>query len=257
MKRLNNVKCFLLDMDGTVYLSGEVIEGAREAVERMRRRGRVVFLTNNTSVSRADYVLKLSRMGFDAEPEDVYTAGNATADYLKEYHGGKKVFLLGTDSLRAEFGGAGIPLCADNPDLVVIGFDTSLTYKNLTAACDFIREGVPYLLTHPDINCPKKDGYMPDVGSFAALIKTSTAREPFIICGKPHKPIADGVKKLTGFLPYETAMVGDRLATDMAFAKNNGFISVLVLTGATSKSDLKQSGASVDVVLDSVAFWDI
>ncbi len=253
---LSAIKCFLLDMDGTLHVSGTLIDGAADAVERMRRQARVIFLTNNTSLSRLDYVHKLCNMGINADEGDIYTAGNATADYLNKNHSGKKIFLLGTPSLYAEFEKSGIKLTQTCPDIVVIGYDTSLTYENLCKACSFIRSGVPYLLTHPDINCPAKNGYVPDVGSFHALISLSTGKEPFIVCGKPNVPIGEGIKGLTGCENSQIAMVGDRLSTDIRFSLNNSFVPVLVLTGESTEADLAKSGLKGVKVLNSVADWD-
>lgn len=190
-ENLENIKCYLLDMDGTIYLSGKPIDGAIEAVERMRRNARVIFLTNNTSSGHADYVNKLNKIGFKVRSEDIYTAGDATIDYLAVNYFRKKIFLLGTNSLREQFNESKIILDDKNPDLVVIGFDTSLTYANLEKACTFIRTGTPYILTHPDLNCPTSTGYIPDVGSFAALIEASTEIKPIEICGKPYAPTSD------------------------------------------------------------------
>lgn len=255
---LKNIKCFLLDMDGTVYLSGVPIDGAVDAVERMKKQGRVIFLTNNTSVSRNDYVEKIKKMGIFVTENDIYTAGNATIDYINKHHYNKKIFLLGTDKLRAEFSGSGINITDKNPDIVVIGFDTDLTYANLSKACAFIRGGVPYLLTHHDINCPVKNGYIPDVGSINALIEKSTDKKPFIVCGKPNSPIGDGIKLMTGYKNDEIAMIGDRLSTDMLFAVHNNFLPVLVLSGEARQADLENSNLKnkVNIVLNSIADWD-
>ncbi len=253
---LTQVKCFLLDMDGTIHISGTAIDGAVDAIERMRQSARVLFVTNNTSIGRIDYVQKLAKMGIVACEDDIYTASNATTDYLFAIGQTKKIFLLGTKKLYDEFIKVGIEVVRENPSLVVIGFDTDLTYENLSLACKFIREGVPFIATHPDINCPVKDGYIPDVGSFLALIKSSTNKEPKAICGKPFTPIGDGIKLRTGVEPHLTAMVGDRLATDMVFAKNNNYVSVLTLTGEATQDDLKQSGMTVDFCIDTIANWD-
>lgn len=252
MKNLSEIKCFLLDMDGTVYLGGKLINGAKEAVARMRAAGRVLFVTNNTSVSRDDYVSKLRFMGIGAEREDIYTAGDATIAWLKRERIGK-VFLLGTDRLRDEFVQSGIELTETDPEMVVVGFDTGLTYVNLSKTCKFIREGVRFIATHPDFNCPVRDGYIPDVGSFLALVEASTGRRPELICGKPYEEMGRGVRERTGIPPERTAMVGDRLMTDMRFAAANGFASVLVLSGETTAEAAAQSGMALDCVYNSIA----
>lgn len=256
MDELKKIKCFLLDMDGTVYLGKRLILGAAKAIERMRiLNKKVLFLTNNTSKSRNDYVIKLNNMGIFVTKEDIYTAGNATIDWLETYNKGAKVFLLGTDNLKKEFIDGGIIL-SDAPDIVVVGFDTGLTYENLSKVCKYVREGVRLVATHPDFNCPVEGGFIPDVGSFLALIKASCGVDPEIICGKPNLPIGEGIKKLVGFEGKDIAMVGDRLMTDMQFAINNGFTSALVLSGEATEQDLANSGMTVDIVLKSIADWD-
>ncbi len=250
MKRF---KQYLLDMDGTIYLGGRAIDGAAEAVEKMRRNGKVFFLTNNTSASRDFYVQKLHALGFTATKEEIFTAGNAAAVYIKNHYADAKVFLLGTPSLCREFEEYGITLEEESPDLAVVGFDTTLTYGKLAKLCGFIRRGIPYIATHPDINCPTADGYIPDVGSITALIEASTGRKPDCVCGKPNAVMARAVEALTGAKGKDVAMIGDRLYTDMRFAADNGFYSVLVLSGEATKADLDASGIKVDRVVRSVA----
>lgn len=254
---MRDFKCYLLDMDGTLYLGGKLIEGAKQAVQQMRQRGQVLFLTNNTSTSRKSYALRLSALGISATKEDVYTAGNATADYINANHKGKRVYLLGTDVLKEEFAESGINLVENAPEMVVVGFDTTLTYEKLSKTCAFIREGVPYIATHPDLNCPVLNGYIPDVGSFIALLEASTGNKPQLICGKPHEEMARGVSRLTGALGKDIVMVGDRLYTDMRFAVTNGFYSALVLSGEATRGDLESSGIQADAVMNSIAdFFD-
>ncbi len=256
--KLKKVKCFLLDMDGTIYLENEVFEGAIEAVERMRKQARVLFLTNNCSSSRADYENKLNRLGFNVTKDDIFTAGNATAEYLNHDYAGKRVFLFGTPSLFEEFREAGINVVEENPDLVVLSFDIYFDYPRLEKLCRFIREGVPYIATHPDINCPTSYGYKPDVGSFIALVEKSTGVSPLTVCGKPNRPIGESIERLLGLKSNEIAMFGDRLATDIRFAINNGFVSTFVLTGEGTIDEAKKLGIydQIEVVLESIASWD-
>lgn len=250
--KLKNANCFLLDLDGTVYLGGKLIDGAIDAVEELRRKKcRVIFLTNNSSRSKSDYVEKLRRLGLNPGPEDVYTAGSATADYLA-LRGVKECYLLGTEALKKEFADVGVEH-RENAVAVVVGFDTSLTYAKLDRACSLIRGGAFYVATHPDLNCPTDKGYMPDVGSFIALIKASTGRMPDVICGKPHAPMAQSVLNLTACGPRGAVMVGDRLYTDMAFGLENGMQTVLVLSGETTRDDYERSNMKVTAVVDSIA----
>ena len=253
---LKNVKCFLLDMDGTVYLDGVPLEGAIEAVERMKKQARVIFLTNNSSQAKLDYVEKLNKIGFNVTEENVFTSGNATIEFLHTFYKDKKIFLFGNDKLVKEFNDGGIILEKENPDLIVVGFHTKFTYDELEQMCDLIREGVPYICTHPDINCPTAKGFKPDVGAFIALIEKSTGVSPLLVCGKPNRPIGDSVKRMLGLEGKEIAMVGDRLCTDIQFGINNGFVSVLVLSGEAKIEDLEEFNQPIDVILPSIAKWD-
>ena len=254
--KIEQVKCFLLDMDGTVYLDDVLIEGALDAVKRMNDRCRAMFLTNNSSASRSDYVTRLKRLGFDVTEDDIFTSGNATVEYLQTHYAGKRIYLFGNEKLHKEFIASGITPVKENPDLIVLAFHTTFDYDELTELCDLIREGVPYIATHPDINCPTARGFKPDVGSFIALIEKSTGVSPILVCGKPFRPIGESIERLLGLAPHEIAMVGDRLSTDMQFAINNGFVSIFVLSGEGTMEELAKTGQKIDVILPSIAHWD-
>lgn len=242
----------MLDLDGTVYLSDKPLPRAAEAVESLRSRYKVMFLTNNTSRSKRDYIAKLERMGISAKPEDFWSAADATISYIKKNYGGKRVYLFGTDSLKEEFCSHGIELDDRSPELCVVGFHTGLVYNDLAVLCTHIRNGVPFIATHPDNNCPVSGGYIPDVGAMLALVERSTGKRPLIVCGKPNQPMADGVKSLTGLEGAQIAMIGDRIMTDMAFAADNGFCAVLVLSGEGTEQELAQAGYKA-IVIDSIA----
>ena len=139
---LKNIECFALDMDGTIYLGEQWIEGAREFLSAVEAAGkRYVFLTNNSSKNPQVYVKKLSRMGLEVTEEKIVTSGQATIAYLKQHFPGKRVFLLGNELLTEEFVQEGIVLDTESPEVVVVGFDTTLTYEKMCRVCDFVREG--------------------------------------------------------------------------------------------------------------------
>ena len=252
MKDIKKVKLFLMDMDGTVYVGSEKIEGAFEALDEIRRGGRkVVFLTNNSSRTPSAYVEKLSKMGYSATEKDIFSSGEASIRFLKEKRQGKKVLLLANSAVYKQFEEAGIPLVKEGADIVLVCFDTELDYDKLTRACNHLFEGKEYIVSHPDLVCPANPHSIPDVGSFMALIRAVTGREPDLIIGKPHKTMAEYIEKDYGLRPEEIAMVGDRLYTDIKFAVNNGMQGVLVLTGDTTREDLAKSEVKPDLVLDT------
>lgn len=250
---LNNIKCFILDMDGTFYLGDRLLPGAMEFIAFLKATGRdYLFLTNNSSRSAAFYADKIRRMGLDDITDDkVFTSGQATAIYLNAQNKGRRVFLVGTPYLRQELEGYGLTIVDDEPDFVVVGFDTTLTYDKLWKACDFIREGVTYIATHPDLNCPVEGGVMPDCGAIIAFIEASTGKQPFIV-GKPYGEIIRCIFEKTGLGPQQLAIVGDRLYTDIQTGINGGITSILVLSGETTVDDLEHSSVKPDYVVDGI-----
>ena len=245
---LSDVKCFLLDMDGTFYLGGQLIEGSLEFIDRVLATGRdYMFLTNNSSHNADFYVRKLAKMGLSVERSRVLTSGEATCEKLRALYPGKRAFVLGNESLLAEFRQAGIPVDMENPEIVVIGFDTTLDYQKMQAVCDFVRAGLPYIATHPDFNCPTETGFMPDIGAIMAFIEASTGRRPDLIVGKPHTGIVEAVLKRTGLRADELAMVGDRLYTDIETGLRSGMLSILVMSGETTEEMLAASDTKPDL----------
>ncbi|MCM1174183.1 MAG: HAD-IIA family hydrolase [Blautia sp.] len=250
---LRDVRCFALDMDGTVYLGEKWIDGARDFLGKIEESGRgYVFVTNNSSRNAAAYVDKLHRMGWEIGPEKVVTSGQAAVFYLKKHFAGKKVFLLGNSLLRAEFEQAGIVLEERTPDVVVVGFDTSLDYQKMCRVCDHVRDGLPYLATHPDYNCPTETGFIPDAGAIQAFIHASAFRYPDRIIGKPNGDIIDYLTVRAGVEKERIAMVGDRLYTDIAAGRNNGLKSILVLSGEASFEDAADSDVTPHLIFESV-----
>ena len=245
---LSDVKCFVLDMDGTFYLGGQLIEGSLEFIDRVIATGRdFLFLTNNSSHNANFYVRKLAKMGLRVDRSRVLTSGEATCARLQALYPGKRVFVLGNEFLLEEFAEAGIPVDQENPEIVVIGFDTTLDYKKMWAVCDFVRAGLPYIATHPDFNCPTETGFMPDIGAIMAFIEASTGRRPDLIVGKPHSGIVEAALKRTGLQVGELAMVGDRLYTDIETGLRCGMLSILVMSGETTEAMLAESETKPDL----------
>jgi len=258
-QRLAQVKCYLLDMDGTFYLGDHLLEGALQFIDTLRLQGKdFLFLTNNSSKSSAQYAAKISSLGLDIPDEKVFTSGDATAIYLKGRSPEARLYVVGTSSLEEEFCQHGFKLVNEKPDLIVLGFDTTLTYQKLWKLCDFVREGIPYIATHPDFNCPTPSGFMPDIGAMIAFVNASTGREPDLVVGKPNRLIVDAAAERMN-LPVESlAMIGDRLYTDIALGQTSGITTVLVLSGETHPEDLDSSPFKPDYIfsnLGEVAVW--
>jgi HAD superfamily hydrolase (TIGR01450 family) len=253
-RRLDAVKCFLLDMDGTFYLGGRILPGSLRFLEALKAGGRqALFLTNNSSRTGQYYMDKLKRMGVGPPFLRVLTSAHAAARYIREKHPGQKGFLLGNASVREELSALGLTWDQEAPDYVLIAYDTSLDYLKMTHVCDWVRGGLPYIATHPDFNCPTEHGFAPDIGAIIAFIEASTGRKPDIILGKPYRGIVEEALKITGLQPDDLAMTGDRLYTDILTGLNFGMTSILVLTGETSPADAAKSETKPDLIFERLS----
>jgi 4-nitrophenyl phosphatase len=256
---LASVACFLLDMDGTFYLGEKLLPGALDFIDTLRQLCKdFIFLTNNSSKHRRQYVEKITRLGLPIDEGRVFTSGEATARYLAARYPGARLFVAGTPSLQEEFIAHGFCVTEEDPQLVVLGFDTSLTYQKLWRLCDLVRDGLPYFATHPDINCPTPQGFMPDIGALMACVKASTGRDADLIIGKPNHIMIEELARKQNLALDSLAMVGDRLYTDIALGETAGIETVLVLSGETHQQDLIASPFQPSLVfehLGEMAHW--
>lgn len=251
-------KYFIIDMDGTFYLDGNLIDGALDFLQRVKETGKdFFFFTNNSSNNVEVCREKLHNMGCDVSDDKIVISSHVTIDFLRRNRAGKTVYLLGNERLTADFRNADISLVTENPDIVVLGFDTTLTYQKLWDACRYIANGAEYFATHPDFNCPIADGFMPDTGSMMALIKASTGKEPLIM-GKPHHFTVEYLTNRLNCKADELCFIGDRLETDILIGQKHGIPSVLVLTGVTSRADYEKSDIRATMVCESLkAFSEV
>ena len=252
-QKLNRIKCFLMDMDGTIYLGDRLLPGAHEWLALLNERNvAYYFLTNNSSRSRIEYAEKLQRLGLDVPEEKIFTSGEATVLYLRKEFPHSSFYVVGTPPLVREFDRHGLRLAGSEADVAVLGFDTTLTYEKLWKLYDLVAAGKPYIATHPDINCPTETGFKPDIGSMIELVATSTGRRPDVIVGKPYAPIVNALAEKTGFSVEEHCMIGDRLYTDIALGQW-GILTALVLSGETKAEDLAESEFQPDLVVRDIA----
>ena len=242
MTDIKDIKLFMLDMDGTLYLGERVIKGAPEFIKRIKENGaRVMYFTNNASKDRALYIEKLNRLGFEADVSEIVSSGDVTAAFLNNHRAGKRVYLMGTPACERQFRQAGVNLVGigEKCDIVVVSFDTTMTYEKVENACTQIMNGAEFLSTHPDINCPTEDGFIPDSGAICAMVELSTGKKPRFF-GKPYAETIEMVEEMTGLCRDSIAMVGDRLYTDIALGKKNGFTAIMVLSGEGTMQDVNE-----------------
>jgi len=188
---------FFFDLDGTLYLGDRLFEGVPEIVTWLKKeRKRFFFLSNNSSRSTSDYLKKLEKMNLDVSLENIILSQHPTIDYLKE-NSYKKIFLMGNQSLKKEFENEGFLLTEEDPEILVLAFDTELTYDRLAKASYLLQNNIPYIATHLDNRCPTEEGYIPDAGGIASLLYKATERMPRVF-GKPNKEML--LFKLINFL---------------------------------------------------------
>lgn len=235
------IKHVALDMDGTIYMGSHLFPFTQDFLKMLRDNGiGYSFLTNNPTRSISDYLAKLEKMGIEATTDNMYTTAVATIDHLKaNMPDVKRIFVIGTPSMKAEFERAGFELTSedpgDMPQALIVAFDTTLEYGRLCHASWLASQGLPYIATNPDRVCPTNlDTVLVDCGSLCACIEHATGRKPDLVIGKPNPGMLDGILYRHGLKPDEIAMCGDRIYTDVAMARNAGALGVLVLSGETT-----------------------
>ncbi|MCH5353251.1 MAG: HAD-IIA family hydrolase [Acutalibacter sp.] len=247
--RLKKIKMFVLDMDGTIYLGNSIFPFTLRFLEQVKHVGKeFCFFTNNSSKNREAYLQKLERMGISIPPEKMMISNGVILEWLLRNHPGERCYVVGTPLLEQDFLNAGIELDDVAPDYVVLGFDTTLTYEKLSKACAFIRAGKPVFGVNPDFNCPVENGFIPDCGSIAALVKASTGVQCEFF-GKPSPHTLSYLLEHTGCRPEELAVIGDRLYTDIAVADGTEVTSILVMSGETTTDLLESSEVKPDLVV--------
>ena len=244
--RLNDIDAVFLDLDGTIYLGGNLIAGAEDFLQRCNERGvSRYFLSNNSSKSVDQYLKKLHGLGLEAEAEDVLLSTHDLLAWLKK-EGITETWLVGTEGMRSMLEAQGIKTTSSHPQYVVLGYDTELTYDKISTASIHMHAGVPLVASHPDMVCPSPEGGLPDVGAYLAMFKATTGCEPVHITGKPNAGMILHKIEALGLDPARCAMVGDRLYTDMAMASRAGVVGILVLSGEATRSDVAKLDESAE-----------
>jgi HAD superfamily hydrolase (TIGR01450 family) len=250
---LRSKAAVFFDLDGTIYLDETPIDGAVDVVDELRASGvDVYFLSNNSSRWKPTYADRLSSLGIDANPDDIILSTDGVIDYLRT-NGIESSYVVGTEAMRGAIAEAGIEPTASDPETIIVGFDTELTYEKVAAATLAIRDGAEFLVAHGDRVCPTEAGLIPDCGSIAALVKTATGRDPSHVFGKPSVGMIDHVLEREGYAPGEVVIVGDRLSTDIELAERLGCGSVSVLSGETTRRAVETADQQPSLVVESVA----
>ena len=254
MDNLKTKKLFLLDMDGTIYIDNDLFEDVPQFLEHVKSiGGKYMFLTNNSSKSVDKYIEKLSSLGIASNADDFLTSADATIYYLKK-QAHKKIYAFGTTSFKDQMKKSGLPIAdtlEDSIDCLCLGFDTELTFQKIEDACILLGRGVDYVATNPDWVCPTVYGSVPDCGSLSQMLFNATKRMPTFI-GKPSPLMATLAMEKAGFKKEETAIIGDRLYTDIACGINAGISSIFVLSGEGTMKDVESSQTKPDYIFKNI-----
>ncbi|QDV72070.1 TIGR01457 family HAD-type hydrolase [Botrimarina mediterranea] len=244
---------FLIDMDGVIYRSSQLIPGAVDFVKMLQRmRIPFLFLTNNSQRTRRDVAMKLNRMGMPVNESHIFTCAMATARYLARQKPHGTAYVIGEGGLLNALHENGYAIVDKQPDYVVVGEGRTLSFEMLEAAVQMVLDGAKLIATNLDPNCPTQHGTRPGCGAIVSLIEAATGLKAFSL-GKPSPVMMRAARKELGMATSETIMIGDTMDTDILGGVQMGYRTVLVLTGTTSPDDLSKFAYQPDIVVDSIA----
>ncbi len=244
---------YLIDMDGVLYRGAEIIAGADDFIQQLRHR-RIPFrlLTNNSQRTRRDVVAKLARMGIDVEEEHIFTSAMATARFLADQKPSGTAFVIGEGGLLTALHENGYAVVDHEPDYVVVGEGRTFNLELVETAVRMIEGGAKLIATNLDVNCPTAHGLRPGCGAMTAMLENATGVKSFSV-GKPSPVMMRAARKELGLTTDETTMIGDTMETDILGGVQLGFHTVLVLSGGTSREDLRKFAYQPEVIVDSLA----
>lgn len=248
---------YVFDLDGTIYLGDELIPGAAVTIGALRAQGaKVAFVTNNPLHTAEHYAAKLTRLGIDTDPDEIVTSTDSLIYYMQEHHPASTVLTIAEDEVQRRLRAAGFEVVSEpeRADVVVVSFDRSFSYAKLHAGYRAVRErGAPIIATNPDPYCPTPEGGLPDCAAMLAALQACTGASAEAIVGKPSRHMVAAVlRRLEVAEPADTAVIGDRLMTDVAMGQAIGAAGILVLSGATTVADVQSSVIQPDYVLSTV-----
>jgi NagD protein len=247
------VESWLTDMDGVLVHEGQPVPRATEFITRLRGSGKpFLVLTNNSIYTARDLQARLTRMGFDVPEQSIWTAALATAQFLDTQRPGGTAYVIGEAGLTTAMHAVGYILTDFAPDYVVLGETRTYSFEAITKAVRLINDGARFICTNPDPTGPSVEGALPAAGSVAAMISKATGVEPYFV-GKPNPMMMRSALNTIGGHSETTAMIGDRMDTDMLCGLEAGLETVLVLTGIATREEAERYPYRPSRIVDSVA----
>jgi NagD protein len=247
------IQSWLMDMDGVLVREEHPVPGADRFLERLQERGTpFLVLTNNSIYSRRDLAARLSASGLAVPEESIWTSALATAGFLEDQRPGGSAFVIGEAGLTTALHQSGYTLTDRSPDYVVLGETRTYSFERITRGIRLVLGGARFIATNPDTTGPSPDGVLPATGSVAALISRATGVAPYFV-GKPNPLMIRSALNAIDAHSENTAMIGDRMDTDIVAGLEAGLETVLVLTGVTARADAEQHPYRPARIVDSIA----
>ncbi|MBT2382671.1 HAD-IIA family hydrolase [Streptomyces sp. ISL-11] len=247
------IESWLTDMDGVLMHEGVPVPGADSFIKRLRESGKpFLVLTNNSIYTPRDLHARLARIGLDVPVENIWTSALATAQFLDDQRPGGTAYVIGEAGLTTALHDIGYVLTDHEPDYVVLGETRTYSFEALTKAIRLINAGARFIATNPDETGPSAEGALPATGSVAALITKATGREPYFV-GKPNPLMMRAGLNAIGAHSETSAMIGDRMDTDVLAGLEAGMQTFLVLTGLTRPQDVDRHPFRPSRIVDSIA----
>jgi NagD protein len=248
-----DIRSWLMDMDGVLVREERAVPGAAEFLARLRELGvPFLVLTNNSMYTRRDLAARLRRTGLDVPEESIWTSALATARFLEDQRPGGSAFAVGEAGLTTALHTAGYTLSDQDPDYVILGETRTYSFDRITRAIRLVLGGARFIATNPDNIGPSPEGALPATGSVAALISRATGVQPYYV-GKPNPLMMRSALNALDAHSEHTAMIGDRMDTDIVAGLEAGLQAILVLTGVTARAETERFPYRPSRIVDSVA----
>ena len=252
MAQRGRAECWLTDMDGVLVHEGHALPGASEFLQRLvEQERRFLVLTNNSIFTPRDLAARLARSGLVVPEESIWTSALATADFLADQMPGGSAYVIGEAGLTTALHEVGYTLTDTGPDFVVLGETRTYSFEAITKAIRLIESGARFIATNPDVTGPSAEGPLPATGSVAALISRATGMEPYFI-GKPNPMMFRSAMNQIEAHSENTAMIGDRMDTDVVAGIEAGLETILVLTGSTRPEQIDRYPYRPSRILNSI-----
>ena len=250
---MDNIKNYLMDMDGVILWGTTLIPGAAEFIHRLRVQDiPFLILTNNSLYTRRDLQVRLAYMGLEVPEGAIFTSALATAQFLDSQRPGGRAFVIGESGLTTALHDVGYILTDQEPEYVVLGETTAYSFDRITRAIRFVMAGARFIATNPDVMGPGEGGIVPATGAVAALISAATGVKPYYV-GKPNPLMMRSALRTLGAHSENSVMIGDRMDTDIVAGIESGLRTILVFTGVTNREQVERFPYRPTWIRESIA----